>query len=57
MKISYINYAKLYPVNTKAFKRWFHVERFWKGQLIVICFRTRAIKLDFRRDWIKDLCA
>lgn len=54
-KISFVNYHKLYP-NTSAFKRWLVLERFWNKQLWIIGVRHLFIKLDWRKDWVGDMC-
>jgi len=55
MKIHYTNFRKLYP-QTKAFStRWFHFNRFWGGKLITIGFLWHVLKIDLRKDWVKDM--
>lgn len=53
-KISYVNYRKLYP-QTRAFKRWFVAQRAWSGLLWIIGSRHHIVKLDWRRDWVRDI--
>lgn len=53
-KVSYVNYHKLYP-QTGAFKKWFVVKRFWSKMLWVVGIRHHFVKLDWRRDWVRDM--
>lgn len=53
-RIHYTNFRKLYH-QTLAFKRWFVAERFWQGRLWVIGTRHHIVKLDWRRDWVRDM--
>lgn len=56
MKVRYINYRKAYPnASPQCWSRWFAIERYWGGKIILIQCKAHTIELDFRRNWIKDL--
>lgn len=53
-KISYVNYRKLYP-QTSAFKRLFIAQRAWSGLLWIVGIKHHVVKLDWRRNWVRDM--
>ena len=53
-RLSYVNYAKEYP-QSQCWKTWFYIHRFWGGRIINIGILSRALVLDFRRDWLADM--
>jgi len=56
-KIRFVNYRKEFPnMSASCFTEWFYISRSWKGRFISIGIKDRALKLDFRRNWIADLC-
>lgn len=53
-RVSYTNFCKLYP-QSQGFKRWIVAERFWRKRLWVIGIRHHIVKIDWRRDWVRDM--
>lgn len=53
-RVSYTNFRKLYP-QSQGFKRWLVAERFWRKRLWVIGIRHHIVKIDWRRDWVRDM--
>ena len=56
-KVSYTNYRKGYENNVSklCFQKWFSVERFWSGKIVIVCVKHHGLVFDFRRDWISDM--
>lgn len=57
-KISLRNIRKTQPNSSpNCWKKWLCFERYWKGRLIYITFKSYVLTLDFRGDWTKDMTA
>lgn len=55
-RVRFINYRKLFPqASIGCWAKWFDVQRFWGGKIILIHVKAFAIELDFRRNWIADM--
>ncbi len=56
-KITYTNYKKRFPNMSKnCFPKLFEITRFWGNRLISISFKHYILFLDFRYNWVADMC-